>query len=864
MQIATSSPIKALRSSPPLRAPAEFRDPIPGAPAARRLLNSRWSRFARHITGVLILGSVFSASSLSILSPSPALAEGLNESGNEFEITSEKMSLKLRALSDRVIQVQASPGAKVSDHPSFVVSTDKFARGPRFEVQNNADDVLLSTSQLKVKIVKSSLRLVFLDNDSKVISEDLIDNPMSFEGQSFRVWKSSPDDEHYFGMGDKTGPLDRRNQSFTFWTTDPALFQESTDPLYKSIPFMLAMRGGSAYGIYLDNTYRSYFDMDKSKRSAYCFGAEGGSLDYYFFYGPDPKKVIENYTALTGRMPLPPMFSLGYQQSRGSYFPDAQVRQIAKQLRDKKIPTDVMYFDGDYKQDGHPFKINQKYFPDFPGLVAHLSGQGFKSVLSVDPYVAKVPGEKPYDEGLAQKFFVKNPDGTPYVGKVWPGDVCFADFTNAKVRKWWGTLHSDFVKAGVRGIWDDMNEPAVFNRVDRTMPLDVVHDVEGRKTDHREVHNVYGMQNTRATYDGLLALNPKLRPFVLTRSGFAGSQKYAATWTGDNTSTWNHMRISVPQLLNLGVSGYTFAGADIGGFNGFSGGPSPELLTRWMQLGAFNPLFRNHSDMVTRAREPWVDGPKHEAIRKHFIEERYKLLPYIYTCMEESARTGIPLMRPMFLEFPQDESLTTNGEQFMFGGALLVAPRLWDIGGTYPVRLPPGTWYDYWTGKQIAGDQTQSVDPKIDAMPIYARGGSIIPKQGIIQHTGETPTGPLEVRVYLQNEMSKSSEPSSKSFKGEIYFDDGENMDYKSDKFFRSEWTCNPSANVVELKVGFSGSGFQPRLSQYQCSVFGLNRAVKTVKIDGKNIDGWSVTGGKLTLPPTAWSDSAQTIAIGF
>lgn len=795
------------------------------------------------------------------------------------------LRLLISLLSPNVVRVRAVKRDGVfTENPSFVVQADAFANAFKtteartggtssgtqadadsvnaavFSMKDGQKEIELSnpSAQISVRVVKEPLQIIFTDREGKVISEDLLGRPLQMTSKGFQVWKNSPIDEHYFGLGDKTGPLDRRDQAFTFWNTDAFLFQESTDPIYKSFPFVLAMRNGVSYGIFLNNTHRSFFDFNKSVRAAYSFGAEDGELDYYFFYGPDPKKVVQDYTELVGRMPLPPLFSLGYQQSRGSYFPEAKVMQIAKELRERKIPTDVIYFDGDYKQDAHPFTVNRSYFPDFARVIGNLNQLGFKSIISLDPYLAKAPGEEPYEQGIASGYFVSNPDGKPFVGQVWPGEVVFPDFTRSEVRKWWGALHERFTKIGVRGIWDDMNEPALFKTPEKTLPLDTVHSFEGRKTDHREAHNIYGMQNTRATFEGLMNLRPNQRPFILTRSGFSGSQRYAATWTGDNTSTWNHMRLSVPQLLNLGLSGMTFAGSDIGGFNGFSGGPTPDLLTRWMQLGAFNPLFRNHSDGVTREREPWVDGPEHEAIRKHFIEERYKLLPYIYSCMEHASRTGIPLMRPMFLEFPSDPSVITNAEEYMFGPSLLVAPRVWDIPGSYVVRLPKGTWYDYWTGKKVKGDQTLSVDPSISTAPLYVKGGSVIPMQSVVQHVEETPEGPLELKVFLAGDSVEKSEH-------EFYFDDGDSFDYKNGKFLKIRVQTSKSGDG-KLNVQTSSTGdYQLKQKQVRVSVFGLDKTVDSAALDSLPMTGWKFDRDtqSVVLPPSDFvSGKTQEVTI--
>ena len=415
-----------------------------------------------------------------------------------IEIQAQRGRVRISVLSPTVIRVRCSLQDRFSDRQSFAVLPDAFqGKTPEFQVEDSAPQLSLKTDALLVRVEKSPLRIVFQDTSGKVISQDHPGRPAVFdqntEGAAFQVWKAMPEDEHYFGLGDKTGPMDHRNLAFTMWNTDAFGWQESTDPLYKDIPFILAFRQGAAYGLFLDNTYRSNFDFGKEFSNAYSFGAEGGDLDYYFFYGPGPKEVVEQFTQLVGRMPLPPLFALGYQQCRYSYYPESQVREIASQFRKRRIPADVIYLDIDYQQNNRPFTVDRQRFPNFEGMVKDLGQEGFKVVAITDLHLAKLMGYQPYDEGIKSDYFVKNPDGSVYVGKVWPGDSVFPDFTREQVRYWWGTLYSGFVKDGIRGFWNDMNEPAVFRYPSKTMPLDVVHNAEGRNTDHREIHNVVGM-----------------------------------------------------------------------------------------------------------------------------------------------------------------------------------------------------------------------------------------------------------------------------------------------------------------------------------------------------------------------------------
>ena len=482
-------------------------------------------------------------------------------------------------------------------------------------------------------------------------------------------------------------------------------------------------------------------------------------------------------------------------------------------------------------------------------MIKDLGNEGFKVVAITDLHIAAVPGSKPYDDGIAKGYFVKNPDGSVYVGKVWPGDSVFPDFTREEVRRWWGSLYTDFVRMGIRGFWNDMNEPAVFFVPDKTMPLDTVHFVEGRKTDHREIHNVFGMENVRGTYEGLLRLQPDIRPFVLTRAAYAGTERYAATWTGDNSASWNHLRISIPQMVNLGLSGYAFVGADVGGFNGSA---TPELLTRWMELGVFYPMYRNHSEKATRNREPWVDGPEHEAIRKRYIETRYRLLPYIYTGMEEASRTGVPLMRPMFMEFPSEPDLVSNGDEYMFGRGLLVAPKVWPFVDPYEVNLPKGDWYNYWTGEKLEGGKKIKLNPPLDTLPVYVRAGTILPQQPVVQNVNETPSGPLELRVYAGPDCG-----------GNLYMDDGNTLAYQRGQFMRERFTCEQAANQIKVHIEGAQGPFRPWFGRVQVSVFGPTGSLKQVRLDGKTLVGAKMEGGH-ALAEISWDTAPHEMEFQY
>jgi alpha-glucosidase len=751
---------------------------------------------------------------------------------NGLRVRSGNSTLEVSALRDDVLRVRATPEGGLAEDASWAVLSTARQSSVEVIAESNSDFVGFRTRVLRVKISRRDLHLLVADLDGNVLQEDADGWPVVYHGQDFRIYKKMPEDEHYFGLGDKVGPLDRRGNAFVLWNTDAYQFQESTDPLYKSIPFFLALRKGRAIGVLLDNTWCSSFDFGKGSSEIYSFGSSGGPIDYYVIYGPDAKQVLKAYGWLTGLPPLPPLWSLGYQQSRYSYETEDRLRQIAARLRSDRIPADALYLDIDYQQQNRPFTVDSKRFPHFEGMLHDLRQEHFRVVAITDLHIARLPGDgyEPYTTGLAGDHFVKNPDGSVYVGQVWPGPSVFPDFTRQSSRAWWGGLYSKFVSDGVSGFWNDMNEPSVFLTDAKTMPASVQHRIDEpgfakRTAPHREIHNVYGMENSRATYEGLLKLTPNLRPFVLTRASYAGGQRYAATWTGDNSSTWNHFRMTTPMLLNLGLSGFGMSGADVGGFVGT---PSADLLTKWIELGAFQPIDRNHAEKGTGDKEPWAQGPVHEAIRRRYIEERYRLLPYLYTTTEEMTRNGTPVVRPVFLEFPSATEdrhpfdLDASNE-FLFGPHLLVAPsRYPDELDDYDVILPPGGWFDYWTGEQVGAARVK-IHPQLDVLPVYARAGAIVPMQPLTQSTDEAPQGPLTLRVYPGPNCG-----------GALYLDDGTTMDYKQGKYLRVSFSCEATANSLRIHIGHPEGGYQPWWRQYEVKIFGWNSAAARVLEDGQ------------------------------
>ena len=745
------------------------------------------------------------------------------------ELTAGPAKVRVTPFYNGVIRVRVAPnGHFPKDFSWALTKTPMNYISGQVEIRDEKNEVKMATDSVHVSIAKSPLLITFSDASGNVLLADEPTLPMAWDGPRVHVWKKMPADENYYGLGDKAGPMNRRNRAFTNWNTDEFGWQESSDPLYKTIPFFIGLRKGVAYGVFFDNAYRSSFDFGKEARDYFSFGAEGGELNYYFIAGPEPKKVVEQYTAMTGRSPLPPLWSLGYQQCRYSYYPESRAREIVKTFREKEIPADVIYFDIDYQQGYAPFTINREYFPTFEKMISDFRAQGFHTILITDLHIKKDPnhGYAPYDSGIKNDVFVKNPDGSIFVGKVWPGDSVFPDFTLTRVREWWGGLYKNFVAMGVAGFWNDMNEPSVFFRADKTMPLDTVHRLDdGTTIDHRAAHNIYGMENARATYEGLLKLQNGERPFVLTRAAYSGAQRFAATWTGDNSSTWNHLKMSTPMLMSMGISGMPLVGDDIGGF---AGSPTPDLLTRWFEVGALNPIYRDHTAKGTADQEPWVHGPEQEAIRKKYIELRYRLLPYLYTAIEETTRTGIPLMRPLFLEYPKAEEFYGDDRDFLFGGDLFVAPVTTEMVDPEDISLPPADWYDFWTGVRHSHDEKIQVRPRLDEMPLYVRAGAILPMQPVVQDTGEIPNGPLQLHVYPGDDC-----------KGSLYEDDGHTFAYQKGEVLRVNYSCSASLSSISITSSITKNTFKPWWNSTALTIYGATAAPKEIRIGGRAIQDW-------------------------
>lgn len=737
------------------------------------------------------------------------------QAGNQLrvQLTDNKV-VQLQFITPSILRVRFNKDGMYDVDHSYAVIHSDFGN-VAFSVAEDEAKLTLTSAELKIEINKAPYGLSIY-KDNILVNADTT-KAISWNSDGIVTHKKILPGAKFYGFGEKTGPLLKNGTNMTMWNSDSYKYNETTDPVYQSIPFFIETNDDYTYGILFDNTYQTYFNMGRQKSDEYYFGAQDGEINYYFISGKDVKNVISKYTDLTGRINMPPKWALGYQQSKYSYFPDTKVKQIAKTLREKKLPTDVIYLDIDYMDAKKSFTWSKTDFPNFPGMIDGLHKQGFKVISIIDPGMKAEKGYYPYDSGVSGNHFIKNPKGELAIGPVWPGDCVFPDFTKPETRDWWGTLYKPLTTAGIDGFWNDMNEPSVFSP-SKTLPQDVLHYDFGLNSPHAKIHNVYGMEMIRATFEGLQKLRPQNRNFVLSRAGYAGLQRYGAMWTGDNTSNWEHYKLNIPMVLNLGISGIPLTGADIGGF---AGSPSPELFARWMELGAFTPVYRNHTEKGTADQEPWSFGPEVEKISREYLELRYKLMQYLYDCTYTAHKTGIPIDRPLFMEFPSDKSTYIIEDEFMFGSGLLIAPVTKEGAVSREVYLPSGSdWYDYWSGAKYIGGNRYCVDAPLSKLPIFVKAGAIIPTREIVQYTGEKEINPITFLVYPGQEAQYS-----------LYEDDESTLAYQQGAYRETVLSASRTDTETTIKIKTVKNSYTPKEKYLYIKL--IDNMAKDVKING-------------------------------
>jgi alpha-glucosidase len=717
-----------------------------------------------------------------------------------------------------VLRLKISQAGSFDESPTFAACFEMPAPPP-FEIRDAPGEVVLETARVRLRISKRPFAMDAYREDGSVIFEDYRDEAGQARGylqlnDAFVVTRRMGRRDAIYGLGEKTGAFDRRGRDYVLWNTDilhpnvlvqnhlyetdVTLSGQSTqfEPYYTSIPFFYHCRSSDdsalMAGFFIDNGYKGNFEFSADDYYRYAFA--GGQYTEYVFAGPDLREALRAYTFVTGRMAAPPIWALGHHQCRYHDYADGQISAIGRQYRERGIPCDVLWLDIGYMDGYRVFTWHPDRYPDAPRFIDGLKDSQFRLVTIVDPGVKAEPGYPVFDEGRARNLLCKTESGKLYIGKVWPGRTAFPDFVKPEARAWWASLVAQHVGSGVAGIWNDMNEPATGD----VEPFGMRFDRDGENHPHERYHNQFALLMAKATCEGLSAARPELRTFILSRAGSAGIQRYAAQWLGDNYSNWDHLEMSIPMTLAMGISGQPFIGADI---PGFVSTPSPELAARWIQCGALTPFCRNHNHWGEPDQYPWSFGREVEEMCRDAIQLRYRLLPYLYSAFLRASESGDPVARPLVYDFQQDRHARETEDAYLLGEALLVAPVFEPGCASRRVYLPEGTWVDWHTGERHAGGRFITAPAPLDRIPLFARGGYVVPcyaaaPASTMGHAPEL----LVLHVFIPDEDGE--------FLSELHEDDGLTLAFSSGAYYRTAFRLTRLGAAVSLSATVTGRGF--------------------------------------------------------
>ena len=737
------------------------------------------------------------------------------------------LKLQVRALSDDLIHFCYAPDGHLGDGFSYAAIADHLPEPPEIQVSEEEEHVSLKTNNLHIQIAKNGLTTRIINRAGIVLSEDEKGfhwEPHKSEGGNIVQYsRRRQPREHFFGLGDKSCHSEIRDRRFELWGSDTYGYGSETDPLYKNIPFFIGIHRGLAYGIFFDNTSRSFFDFGKERKDITSFWAQGGLMNFYFINGPTVQDVVRRFAQLTGTPELPPKWALGYHQCKWSYKTEKELRGIADGFLKHKIPCDALYVDIDYMDGYRCFTWNLESFPKPGEIIRDLERQGFKTVAIIDPGIKIDPDYFVYKEGIAGDHFCRQADGDLYTGQVWPGPCHFPDFTKPVTRDWWAGLFKGLIEDdGIAGIWNDMNEPADFNDA-KTFPNHIRHDYDGHPCSHRKAHNIYGTQMIRATREGLMHFNDGKRPFAITRSAYAGAWRYASAWTGDNTSSWEHLKIANIQCQRLNLSGFSFVGSDIGGF---SEDPEGELFTRWIQLGIFHPFCRTHSSGDQGDQEPWSFGEPYTSIVRKFIELRYQLLPTIYSAFYQHILTGDPILRPLLYLQSDDPETYHRADEFLMGDHLLICPICEKKSEGRWLYLPAGSWYNFWNDEKASGGEEIFTQAPLDVIPFFIRAAAVVVLDPVRQYSWEDSSEPQRYHFYLPTASGETVQTT-------FYHDEGDGYGYLEGLFCLRTFSSELADGVVKLTMIEKGELPAP---EAVLELHGLTFEPNAILIDGKEV----------------------------
>jgi alpha-glucosidase len=762
--------------------------------------------------------------------------------------------LRIDLIRDDLVRFKISRARHFDEAPTFAVCADPLENPVEFRVERDAGQLRLVTSDMVVSLGLQPFRLDVHRSDGTAVIETAADPEgrhwaYATLNDAFTVRRRCRLEDAIFGLGEKTGRQNRKGRDFVMYNADvlnPDAAAEfiagkaagdprgdptsvDYDPYYVSIPFFYHQNypDGRMAASFVDNGYRASYEF--SEPNEYRMSFRGGQYTEYVFAGPHMPEILSAYTWLTGRIAAPPLWTLGYHQCRWFHYTQQAVEALADQHRQHQIPCDGLWLDIEYMDGYRVFTWNTDLFPDPPAMLKRLRDQGFRVITIIDPGVKYDPGYEVFDSGLERDVFCRTEGRDLYLGQVWPGNTAFPDFATAEARDWWGDLNAKHVASGLAGIWNDMNEPATGQIPPTRMLFD------HGQCSHERYRNQYALLMAMATTAGLRQTMPELRTFVLSRAGFAGIQRYAANWMGDNQSRWDHLWLSIPMGNGFGISGQPFVGADIGGFQGNA---NAELFLRWMQYGVLTPFCRNHSEIGNVDQYAWAWGTVVQDHVRTAIELRYRLLPYLYACFLSAAETGVPIQRPMIFDYQYDATLRDLDDQYLLGPDLLVAP-VTEVGMTArQVYLPAGDWYDWHSGDVFAGNQFILAATPMDHIPVYARGGAVIPMWPDAPPSTDG-YHPAAIELHLFVPTTDGHHTST------LQEDDGLTFAALNGACYRTTLDVERAGDRVRVRASVSGQGF-PEFTRERFTLVLHGAEPATIRADGVDLAG---DAGRFTFP---------------
>ncbi|GHV56174.1 alpha-glucosidase [Bacteroidia bacterium] len=769
---------------------------------------------------------------LSLTAVQAAECISFTQSGNNVVFTCfDGSKLSLDFCSHSVLKIWFSPtGSFERNNESFAVINECLEEAPPLYIDDQAGYYDIHTSKLRIRLNKNPMQLQIFDKWQKLLLSDFNDKGFVTDSVRKISYKSLRPDEAFFGLGEKTGPLNRRGHVYKMWNSDKPCYGVNEDPLYKSIPFFMSSYN---YGIFFDNTYKTEFKFGTESDEYYSFGTSGGEMIYYFIHGKDYKEIIAQYAQLTGKPILPPQWAFGFSQCRGFYTQERQALEIASAFRKRKIPCDIIYQDIGWTQNLQDFEWRKGNYTNPKDMLQSLNEQGFKVIVSQDPVVSQA-NKKQWKEADERGYFTTDIRTGQTYDMPWPwgGNCGVVDFTLPEVADWWGELQQKPLDDGVSGFWTDMGEPAWSNE-DAPDRLFMKHHLGM----HDEIHNVYGLTWDKVVKEQFEKRNPNKRIFQMTRSAYAGLQRYTFGWSGDAgnggnvTDGWKQLANQISVACSAGMGLIPFWSCDISGYCGdITDYPAmAELYTRWMQFGVFNPLSRAHHE-GDNAVEPWMFGEETEKNCKAAIELKYQLFPYLYTYAREAYDTGTPILRALLLEYPNDKETFEADEQFLFGKELLVAPVVGKSAVTKKIYLPEGEWIDFNDGQTLySGEKWITCKSPLNTIPIFVKKGSIVPMKPVMQYIGEKVNAPLYLHIYpaLENQIASFT----------VYEDDGENLDYTKDIFSKTNIACTSQKNEYSTEITTKNTGYEPVEQRNFILKYHLDKEPERVVVNDKKVN---------------------------